>query len=142
MVKPLSAQLADLSVRAKKAEDAFAAAQKEAHEQLLARREKAHAAATAAIQKMDRDIQAANDTVVANWNSLKAKVSADMEAWKAKIAKFKHEQDVRDAEDYADMLEWDAAFAIACANAAIEEAEAAVLDAVVARNEAEKANAT
>ena len=33
MVKPLSAQLADLSVRAKNAEDAVAAAQKEAHGQ-------------------------------------------------------------------------------------------------------------
>ena len=32
MVKPLSAQLADLSVRAKNAEDAVAAAQKEAHD--------------------------------------------------------------------------------------------------------------
>jgi hypothetical protein len=39
MVKPLSEQLADLSVRAKKAEDAVAAAQKEAHEKLVARRE-------------------------------------------------------------------------------------------------------
>jgi hypothetical protein len=39
MVKSLSAQLADLSVRAKKAEDAVAAAQKEAHDKLSARRE-------------------------------------------------------------------------------------------------------
>jgi hypothetical protein len=122
MVKALSAQLADLSVRAKDTENALAAAQREAHEELLARREKARAAATAAIQKMDRDIQAANDKVVANWNALKAKVAADLDAWKAKIAKFKQEQAVRDAETYADMLEWDAAFAIDCANAAIEEA--------------------
>ena len=54
MVKPLSAQLADLSVRAKNAEDAAAAAQKEAHDKLVARRDQAHAAATSAIQKMDR----------------------------------------------------------------------------------------
>ena len=39
MMKPLSTQLADLSARAKKAEDAVAAAQKEAHDKLLARRE-------------------------------------------------------------------------------------------------------
>jgi hypothetical protein len=50
-------QLADLSVRAKKAEDAVAATQKEAHDKLSARREQAHADATAAIQKMDRDIK-------------------------------------------------------------------------------------
>ena len=37
-VKPLSAQLADLSVRAKKVEDDVAAAQKEAHYKIMARR--------------------------------------------------------------------------------------------------------
>jgi len=36
MVKPLSEQLADLSVRAKHAEDAFSAAQKEAHDKIEA----------------------------------------------------------------------------------------------------------
>ena len=61
MVKPLSAQLADLSVRAKNAEDAVAAAQKEAHDKVVARREQAHEAATAAIQKVDRDINSASD---------------------------------------------------------------------------------
>ena len=45
MVKPLSAQLADLSVRAKNAEDAAAVAQKEAHDKLVARRDQAHATA-------------------------------------------------------------------------------------------------
>ena len=53
MVKPLSAQLADLSVRAKSAEDAVAAAQKEAHDKVVARTEQAHAATAAALQKMD-----------------------------------------------------------------------------------------
>jgi hypothetical protein len=141
MVKPLSKQLAELAVRAKKAEETVATAQKEAHDKLLARRDEAQAAATAAIQKLDRDIRASNDTIVANWNVLKAKVAADMDAWKAKIAKFKHEQGVRDAENWAVLLEREAAFAIDCANAAIEEAESAVLDATVARIEAEKARA-
>ena len=49
MVKPLSEQLADLSIRAKNAEDAVAAAKKEAHDKVVARREQAHAAATAAM---------------------------------------------------------------------------------------------
>jgi hypothetical protein len=42
--KPLSEQLADLSVRAKNAEDAVAAAQKEAHDKVVARKEQARAA--------------------------------------------------------------------------------------------------
>ena len=40
MAKPLSEQLADLSVRAKHAEDAFSTAQKEAHDKLEARKQK------------------------------------------------------------------------------------------------------
>jgi hypothetical protein len=138
MMKPLSAQLADLSISAKKAEDAVAAAQKEAHDKLVARREQAQADATAAIQKMDRDIKAANDKVVANWNALKAKVAADMDAWNAKVAQFKHDQGVKRAENHAERVEREAAFAIDFANAAIEEAKSAVLDAVVARIEADK----
>jgi len=63
MVKPLSAQLADLSVRAKSAEDAVAAAQKEAHDKVVARTGQAHAAATAALQKMDQDIKSANNDI-------------------------------------------------------------------------------
>jgi len=39
MAKPLSEHLADLSVRAKHAEDALAAAQKEAHDKVVARKE-------------------------------------------------------------------------------------------------------
>ena len=50
MAKPLSEQLADLSISAKKAEDAVAAARKEAQDKVIARREQAHAAAAAAIQ--------------------------------------------------------------------------------------------
>jgi hypothetical protein len=142
MAKPLSAQLADLSVRVKEAEAAAAAAHKEARDKLLARREQAQADATAAIQKMDRDIKAASDKVVANWNALKAKVAADMDAWNAKIAQFKHDQGVKRAENQAERLEREATFAIDFAGAAIEQAKSAVLDAIVARIEAEKTKAT
>ena len=45
MAKRLSEQLRDLSARAKKAEDAFDAAQREAHDKLMARREEARAVA-------------------------------------------------------------------------------------------------
>ena len=53
MVKPISVQLADLSARAKSAEDAVAAAQKEAQDKVVARTKQAHAATAAALQKMD-----------------------------------------------------------------------------------------
>lgn len=137
MVKPLSAQLADLSVRAKNAEDAVASAQKEGHDKVVARRQQAHEAATAAIQKVDRDIKSANDNLVANWNALKTKVSADMDAWNARIAQLKHDRGVKRADNHAERLEWEASFAVDYAVAAIEEAKSAVLDAIVGRIEAE-----
>ena len=138
MVKPLSAQLADLSVRAKNAGDAVAAAQKEAHDQVVARTEQAHATATAAIQKVDRDIKSAGDDITSHWNALKTKVSADMDAWNAKIAQLKHDRGVRRADNHAERLEWEASFAVDYAVAAIEEAKSSVLDAIVGRIEAEK----
>jgi hypothetical protein len=54
MAKRLSEHLRDLSVRAKGVEDAYDAAQKEAHEKLMARREQARAAAMAATEKVKR----------------------------------------------------------------------------------------
>ena len=47
-MRPISEQLAELSVRAKSAEDAMAAAQKEAHDKIEARKEQARAAAKSA----------------------------------------------------------------------------------------------
>ena len=138
MVKPLSAQLADLSVRAKNAEDSVAKAQKETHDKLVAVKEKARADVNTALARLDRDIKSAGDDVTGLWNSLKAKVAADKSAWDARITQFKHDVSAGLAEDYANQLEWEASFAIAYAEAAIEEAKAATLDAVAARMEAEK----
>jgi hypothetical protein len=74
----LSEQLAELSVHAKNAEDAFAAAQKEAHDKVVERREQAHAAATAATEKVNQEVKSAKDTATRNWNALQAKIAADM----------------------------------------------------------------
>jgi hypothetical protein len=72
---------------------------------------------------------------------LKAKVAADKTAWNEKIVQIKHDGSAGLSEDYAEQLEWEASFAIAYAEAAIEEAKAATLDAVAARIEAERAKA-
>ena len=47
----LSQQLADLSVQAKSAEDAVTAAEKEAHDKVVARKEQARVAASAAVER-------------------------------------------------------------------------------------------
>ena len=78
MVKPLSEQLTELSVRAKHAEDAFSAAQKEAHDKIEARKQRARADATTAIEKVNQKIKSANSDAERDWNVLKAKVAADI----------------------------------------------------------------
>src|SRR6516165_3859467 len=139
MVKPLSERLADLSVRAKRAEDAFSTAQKEAHDKLEARKQKARADATTAVEKVDRKIKSANDDAVRDWHTVKAKVAADIAALKANVAETKHNHDVKRAERRADQLEWEAGFAIDYAIASVEQANLAVLDAIDGRVEAELA---
>jgi len=139
MAKRLSEQLAELSVRAKNAEDAAAAAQKEAHDKIVARREQAHAAATAATQKVNQELASVKDTATRNWNALKAKISADIETLKTGIAQRKREIEFGRAENNAERLEWEAGFAIDYAVASIEQARLSVLDAIAGRVEAEEA---
>ena len=139
MAKPLSQQLADLSVRAKNAEDALAAAKKEAHDKVEARKEQARAAATKATEKVNQEIKSASDTAVKSWAVIRAKIAADMNTLKAGAAHAKHDIDARHAENRAERLEWEAGVAIDYAIASVEQAKLAVLDAVVGRVEAEKA---
>ena len=138
-MKKFSEQLADLSVRAKHAEDAFSAAQKEAHDKIEARKQKARADATTAVEKVNQKIESANDDAKRDWNAVKAKVAADIAVLKANVAEAKHNHDVKRAESRADQLEWDAGFAIDYAIASVEQAKLAVLDAIDGRVEAEQA---
>jgi hypothetical protein len=139
MTKPLSEQLADLSVRAKHAEDAFSAAQKEAHDKIEARKQKARTDATMAVEKVNQKIKSANGNAERDWIALKAKVAADIAALKANVAEARHHHDVKRTERRADRLEWEAGFAIDYAIASVEQANLAVLDAIDGRVQAELA---
>src|SRR5215468_2833850 len=103
MAKPLSQQLADLSVRAKNAEDALAAA-----------------------EKVNQEIKSASDTAVKSWAVIRAKIAADMNTLKAGAAHAKHDIDARHAENRAERLEWEAGVAIDYAIASVEQAKLAV----------------
>ncbi len=141
MAKRLSEQLAELSVRAKNLEDAFAAAQKEAHEKLEARKDEARSAARKAIERVDQEIQAAKVSATKDLTAVKAKISADLNVFKADMQRAKHKLDVKVADIRAEDLEWEAGFAIDYAIASIEQARFAVLDAIEARQAAEQAKA-
>jgi len=139
MVKPLSEQLADMSARAKKAEDNIAAAKKETQDKVVARREQIRASAAAAVNQVDKDIKTAGDAVAGQWNALKAKVSSDIERLKAKREERQHERTVVRAQDKADRMATEAAIAIDVAIASIDDAQLAVIDAVIADMDARTA---
>ena len=142
MAKRLSQQLADLSVRAKNAEDVVAAADKEAHDKIESRKEQARAAAAKATEKVKQEIKSVGDTAVRNWTAVRTKIAADMDALKAGVAHAKHDLNERQAESHAERIEWEAGVAIDYAIASVEQAKLAVLDAVSSRVEAEKAKAS
>jgi prophage DNA circulation protein len=141
-MKPLSEQLANLSVRAKNTEDAAAAAQKEAHDKVVARLAQAQATAEEAVQKANQNIKSASDTASAKWNGMKAKIAADMDDLKSKVAQRNHDLTVKRAANYSQLLDEDASFAIDYAIASIEQANVAVLDAIAGHVEVEKAKRT
>jgi len=138
-MKKLSEQLADLSVRAKNAEGAAAAAEKEARDKIAARREKARAAATAAVEKVSQDLKSTGESVAKDWSAVKAKVAGDISALKTNVAQVKRQSDAKLAAKRADLLEWEAAMAIDYAIASVEQATLATLDAIDGRLAAEEA---
>ena len=60
-MKPLSEQLAELSVRAKGAENAFEGAKKEARDKIEARKAEALSAAKTAVEKVNQQIKSAGE---------------------------------------------------------------------------------
>jgi hypothetical protein len=118
------------------------AAQKEAHDKVVARKEQARAVAAAAAEKVNHDIKSAEDTATRNWNAVRAKIAADINTLNANVGQKKHDLDAKRAESDADRLEWEANVAIDYAIASVEQAELAVLDAIIGRAEARQAKAS
>jgi hypothetical protein len=78
-------------------------------------------------------MRATSDSVSGQWSGLKAKLAADKEAISAIVAQRRHDRSVKRAENYAELLENEAACSVDYAIAAIEQAKLAVLDAVASR---------
>jgi hypothetical protein len=138
-MKPLSEQLAELSVHAKDAENAFEGAKKEARDKIEARKAEAFSAAKMAVEKVNRQVKSAGESATRDTKALQAKITADVNALKAHVVEAKHGLDVKLAEKNAELLESDAGFAIDYAIASVEQARLAVLDAIDGRLAAEQA---
>jgi hypothetical protein len=137
-MKPLSEQLAELSVRAKNTETAFAAAQKEARDKIEARKVEALSAAKTAVEKMSQQIKSVGESASRDRQALQAKITADVNTLKAHAVQATHDIKAHLADDRAKLLEEDAGFAIDYAIASIEQAQLAVFDAIDARLAAEQ----
>jgi hypothetical protein len=102
MGKRFSQQVADLSVCAKNAEGAVAAAEKEAHGKIETHKQQARAAAAKATENVNQEIKSAGDTAIRNWTAVRAKVAADLDHWRAGVARAEHELDAGQAEHRAE----------------------------------------
>lgn len=136
MQKPLQDQLADLSVRAREAENAIADARRETRDRLLARREETRAAAAAAADRVEQDLRDAGTALADQWDALKQKVASDIQRFKMKIVERQVERDVQKAADLVARREARAAVAIDYAISSIEDAKLAAIDAVLAKVDA------
>jgi hypothetical protein len=136
-VKPLSEQLADLSARAKKAEEDAAAARKEARDKVEERVDKLERDAQTRAAQVKVATTQAKDTVGGQWADLQARTRQQTAKLKADINAKKAEMDAKRAEVKAEDAEDNAELSIAFAYDAIDYAEAAVLDAVIARADAD-----
>jgi hypothetical protein len=133
----LSDDLTKLATRTKEAEDRAASAREKAKADVETDREAARAAGEEQAQALREsaeekkgDISDSWHGVQQSWNERIAKVRADIKARKV-------EHDVHKAQRRADRAEDDATFAIDFAYSTVVEAEYAVLDATLARKEAE-----
>jgi len=129
----LSASVAELSQRAKEAEDHMAAARNEAQEEL-----KAHAAEAKATAQRRREVMNARraevrDELASSWASLGAQMHEQFEKIRAKLDEKRDDHDAGVAERRAERAELNATDAVYFAIYAIDEAETAIYEAADAR---------
>ena len=136
-MKPLSEQLEDLSIRAKKAEDDATAARSEAHAAIQVRVDKLQADTAARAAAVGAATASAKDAAVGRWTTLQQQVKAENDKIRADIDAKKAEHDAARAERKAERAEGNAVAAIAFAYDAIVYAESAALDAIMARADAD-----
>jgi hypothetical protein len=136
-MKALSDQLSDLSVRARKTEDVVAAARKNDREQLERQRAKLTSAIAEGKAKAEEQAGAAKGAAAAWWTETRSSMDQRFAEMRAAADDRRAERDVKKAERHADLAEDDAADAIDAALYFFDQAEYAVIDAVIARADAD-----
>ena len=133
----LSDQLTKLAARAKEAEDRAVAAKTKARAELEQDVQSARDAAQAQADQMRETAEANKGKVSDWWTGVQKNWDDHIATIRQNIDEKRAEHDLNAAQRDADNAEDDAAFAVDYAYGAIEEAEYAVLDATLARENAD-----
>jgi len=138
-MKTLSESLAELSAKAKAAEDAAAAAREEGREKREARLADLRSSAKRRQAQLEQAATEVKEGATSRWNEFRSAVKAHNERVTSDLDARKQASDEKRAQRRAEWAEQDASAAIGFAVFAIEQAEYAVLDAIIARDEADSA---
>jgi hypothetical protein len=134
----VSDELRRLANRAEEAEKTTAAARDKAKADLEQDRENSRAVAQQDAEHLREAADAGRGQISDRWNDIQRSWNEHIAQLQDKVETKKAEIDLDRAQKRADHAEADAAFAVDFAYGAIGEAEYAVLDAVVARKEADE----
>jgi hypothetical protein len=138
----MSDQLTKLAARAKEAEQHAAAAKDKAKADLEQDVETARSIGQAEAQQLGESAEASKGKISDWWNDVQRSWNEHVAKMRENIADKKEEIDIDRAQAKAENAEDDALFAIDYASAVIDETEYAVLDAALARKEADELAAT
>jgi hypothetical protein len=136
-VNKLSDQLTALADRTKKTEDTVDAARAKDRAKLEAQRDAIKASANEHAEAAKADATGAKSKVDAKWDAARASVDAHFAAMREHAQQRRAEHDEAKAGHHADVAEQDACDAIDVALYALDRAEDAIIDAAIARADAD-----
>jgi hypothetical protein len=134
----LSDELTKLANQAKKMEDEAKKAADEARSELQAHVQQASEAASRKAEELSGKIQESKAQASDRWTQVRSDWARHVSKVREDIAAQKAKDDAAGAQFAAELAEADAYDAIDFASAALDEAEYAVLDAILARKEADE----
>ena len=138
----LSDELTKLAARAQEAETRATAARDEARADLEQEVESARTSASARADELRATAEERKGSISAWWEDVQKSWHKHVAEVRGQLETKKEQHDVRVAQRRAETADADAEFAIDFAYSAVVEAEYAVLDAVLARKEADELAAT
>ncbi|WP_432855125.1 hypothetical protein ACQPXB_21710 [Amycolatopsis sp. CA-161197] len=140
--------LATMSAKAKEVEDEAKEIEDKIHSATTTQRAtaeedvaRARTSAAERSQELREKIEQTKTDAASRWRDVQESWDRHVQQIRSSIGEKRHEMDVKQAAKQADLAESDAEFAVAHAMAAIEEAEYTVLEAVLARDAADKLKA-